>query len=207
MLSYYIEIMFYCGVGEGLSSLYLLKYFFCKTMNSYMPLIFYTLLTIRLLSIFISAVNERKLKKMGAVEYGKRNSALLVLAHFAYYIACMVEGSNRGAYFTDNISYVGLGVYAFSILMLYYVIYSIRHVWTVKLIIAPKPHHIINTSPLFKYIRHPNYFLNIIPELIGFALFFHAWITLVLGIAIYLIPLITRIRQEEAVMKARFSDY
>lgn len=169
--------------------------------------VFYTLVIARLISVFISAFNERKLKKMGAVEYGKRNSALLVVVHFAYYIACVTEGAGRGAYFYDSVSYAGLGIYAFSIVILYYVIYAIRHVWTVKLIIAPKSHHVINRSPLFKYIKHPNYFLNIIPELTGFALFFHAWITLIAGMIIYFVPLITRIRQEESVMKEHFSEY
>jgi len=170
-------------------------------------LIFYAFVFIRLLSIFISAGNERKLKKMGAVEYGKRNSAFLVLAHFAYYIAAASEGSRRGAFFFDTISFAGLGIYVFSILMLYYVIYSIRHVWTVKLIIAPPSYHVINRSFLFKYIKHPNYFLNIIPELIGIAVFLHAWITLSVGMVIYLVPLVIRIRQEEAIMKEHFQNY
>jgi isoprenylcysteine carboxyl methyltransferase (ICMT) family protein YpbQ len=172
-----------------------------------LTLIFYALVIARLISIFISAANERKLKKMGAIEYGKRNSALLVIAHFAYYIAAVTEGTLNGAFFYDGIAYAGLGIYGCSIVILYYVIYAIRHVWTVKLIIAPKSHHVINKSPLFKYIKHPNYFLNIIPELIGFALFFHAWITLIAGMIIYLVPLITRIRQEEAVMKEHFNEY
>lgn len=120
-------------------------------------LIFYTLVIFRIISVLISAVNERKLTKLGAVEYGKRNSKLLVLAHFVYYIACVTEGNSRGAYFNDTVSYAGLGIYAFSILILCYVIYAIRHVWTVKLIIAPRSHHVINRSPLFKYIKHPNY--------------------------------------------------
>ncbi|GAA0544051.1 isoprenylcysteine carboxyl methyltransferase family protein [Chitinophaga japonensis] len=169
--------------------------------------VFYILVIARLLSIFISAANERRLKQLGAVEYGRCNSAFLVLAHFAYYIACVIEGNRRGAFFYDGISYLGLGIYAFSIAVLYYVIYAIRHVWTVKLIIAPPQLHVINKSPLFKYIKHPNYFLNIIPELIGIALFLHAWITLVAGLIIYLVPLITRIKQEEAVMKEHFSEY
>ncbi|WP_298733651.1 isoprenylcysteine carboxylmethyltransferase family protein [uncultured Chitinophaga sp.] len=169
--------------------------------------VFYVLVIARLISVFISAANERKLKKIGAVEYGKGNSLLLVVAHFAYYIAAVTEGSLQGAFFYDGLSYLGLAIYAFSIVMLYYVIYTIRYVWTVKLIIAPQAHHVINKSPLFKYIKHPNYFLNIIPELIGFALFFHAWITLIAGMIIYLVPLAVRIRQEETVMKAHFSEY
>jgi len=170
-------------------------------------LIFYAFVFIRLLSIFISAANERRLKKMGAVEYGKKNSSFLVLAHFAYYIAAAVEGGRRGAFFFDAVSFAGLGVYVFSILMLYYVIYTIRHIWTVKLIIAPPAHHLINKSFLFRYVKHPNYYLNVIPELAGIAVFMHAWFTLGIGMVIYLVPLITRIRQEEAVMKQHFQTY
>ena|ERR1044072_4583605 len=186
---------------------YICPYFSQDMQHVILTLVFYLLVIIRLISIFISAANERKLKKMGAIEYGKSNSTLLVIAHFAYYIAGVTEGTLKGAFFYDGLSYFGLAVYAFSIVILYYVIYAIRHVWTVKLIIAPKSHHVINKSPLFKYIKHPNYFLNIIPELIGFALFFHAWITLIAGMIIYLVPLVTRIRQEEAVMKEHFSEY
>jgi Uncharacterized protein conserved in bacteria len=186
---------------------YICPYFLPDMQHVILTFVFYVLVIARLISVFISAANERKLKKIGAVEYGKGNSLLLVVAHFAYYIAAVTEGSLQGAFFYDGLSYLGLAIYAFSIVMLYYVIYTIRYVWTVKLIIAPQAHHVINKSPLFKYIKHPNYFLNIIPELIGFALFFHAWITLIAGMIIYLVPLAVRIRQEETVMKAHFSEY
>lgn len=53
---------------------------------------------------------------------------------------------------------------------------------TVKLIFADK--HILNTNWLFKHVKHPNYFLNVIPELIGVTLVFHAWYTLLF----FLIP-------------------
>jgi isoprenylcysteine carboxyl methyltransferase (ICMT) family protein YpbQ len=45
------------------------------------------------------------------------------------------------------------------------------------------------------------------PELLGFALIFHAYITLVVGLALYAIPLSARIRQEEAAMSQRFASY
>lgn len=168
---------------------------------------FYFIFLVRLFSIFISAKNEKALKRKGAREYGKLNSLVLVIFHFIFYGACLTEGFSKGAFFTDTISTYGLIVYALSILVLYYVIYQIRHVWTVKLIIAPKDFHVINTSFLFKYIRHPNYYLNIIPELIGICLIFHAWYTLFIGFPIYLVPLVIRIVQEERLMKTIFNDY
>jgi isoprenylcysteine carboxyl methyltransferase (ICMT) family protein YpbQ len=176
-------------------------------MSTIIGLVFFTFLFLRLLTTFISARNEKKLKKLNAVEFGKSNSMWLVIAHTLYYAAAMIEGFVKGAFFTDRVSYVGLLLYIFSILALYYVIYSIRHVWTVKLFIAPKNYHAINSNFLFKHIRHPNYFLNIIPELIGIALLFHAWFTLTIGLTLYLIPLTIRISQEEKVMKEHFETY
>lgn len=176
-------------------------------MASASVMIFYVCFVLRMITVLISGMNEKKLKRMDAVEYGKPNSAWLIVAHFVYYFSCVFEGSQRGAFFEDEVSYIGLGLYIFSVLMLYYVIYALRHIWTVKLIIAPKEHHRLVKSPLFRYVKHPNYYLNIIPELIGIALFFHAWITVTVGLAIYLIPLIIRIRQEDAIMKQKFADY
>jgi len=176
-------------------------------MSAIIAFVFFTFFLLRLFTTFISARNEKKLKKLNAVEFGKSNSTWLIIAHTLYYAATMIEGFGKGAFFTDRVSYVGLVVYIFSIVALYYVIYSIRHVWTVKLFIAPKNYHAINSNFLFKYIRHPNYFLNIIPELIGMALLFHAWFTLTIGLPLYLIPLTIRILQEEKVMKEHFETY
>jgi isoprenylcysteine carboxyl methyltransferase (ICMT) family protein YpbQ len=158
-------------------------------------------------TVVISARNEKKLKKLGALEFGKRNSAFLVALHFAFYGACITEGYTHSAFYTDKLTIYGLIIYTAAIAVLYYVIYAIRHVWTVKLIIAPREYHVINTSMLFRYVKHPNYFLNIIPELIGLGLIFHAWFTLIIGLPVYLIPLIIRIRQEEKIMKEHFELY
>lgn len=169
--------------------------------------VFFLTVLLRLISSVISGINERKLKQMGAVEYGKRNSLFLILAHVLYYLSCIIEGTFKGAFFYDTVSYTGLAIFVAAVAVLYYVIYSIRHIWTLKLIIAPPGYHTLNTSALFRLVRHPNYYLSVIPELIGFALFFHAWVTLVAGMIIYLIPLVNRIREEELVMKSKFNNY
>lgn len=74
-----------------------------------------------------------------------------------------------------------------------------------KLIIAP--HQVVVRNGLFSLVRHPNYFLNIVPELIGIGVLLQAWHVLALGLPLYLIPLSIRIAQEERVMKASFNDY
>lgn len=86
----------------------------------------------------------------------------------------------------------------FAYAMLFYVIYKLHDVWTVKLISFP----IIALKKLpFQNSRHPNYYLNIIPELIGVALLCNAWYTLLIGLPIYACLLAIRIRQEERAMK------
>jgi isoprenylcysteine carboxyl methyltransferase (ICMT) family protein YpbQ len=69
------------------------------------------------------------------------------------------------------------------------------------------PDHSLVRHPLFRIVRHPNYYLNILPELAGLALVLHAYRTLLIGLPLYLIPLVTRMHQEETVMRKNFADY
>ncbi len=158
----------------------------------------------RFAMLAISVRNEKALKRDGAVEHGVRNSRFLAGAHVALYLAASLEGSARAASF-DAISAAGLAVYLFGAVMLLVVSKTLGRFWTVKLLIARD--HELSTSRIFEAVRHPNYYLNILPELIGFALTLHAYVTLAVGLVIYAIPLTMRIRLEERVMRQRFSRY
>jgi isoprenylcysteine carboxyl methyltransferase (ICMT) family protein YpbQ len=160
--------------------------------------LFIAALCIRLISLFVSVRNERKLKKEGAVEYGKINSIVLTISHIAFYLLCLWQGIRDDAHI-NQLSLIGSGLFCFSMIMLYLVIRELGDVWTIKLIIARN--HPLNKSVLFRFIRHPNYFLNVIPELISIAMICQAWTVLVIGLPLYMIPLGIRIYQEEAVMK------
>jgi isoprenylcysteine carboxyl methyltransferase (ICMT) family protein YpbQ len=170
---------------------------------------------LRLTTLVISIRHERALKADGAVEIGAGNSTFLALTHIAYYVAAIVEGSWRGVAATgvaangavvyDAVTWVGLALYAFGMVMLLVVIRILGRFWTVKLLIA-RDHELV-THPLFRRVRHPNYFLNILPELAGFALALHAWWTLIIGLILYAVPLAIRIRQEEKAMAAKFERY
>ena len=105
----------------------------------------------------------------------------------------------------DGVTLVGMAIWGFSICALFWVIGVLGRLWTVKLIVAED--HVLTENRLFRWLRHPNYFLNIIPELIGFALVLNAWVTLTIGLPIYLMILARRIRQEEQIMSRTFSEY
>lgn len=164
----------------------------------YILIVFIFFFVLRLISLSFSIRNEKRLLKKGAKQHGKLNSLLLTLAHITYYFGALYEAYGKSSDF-NAISIVGIGIMTFAYGMLFYVIYKLRDVWTVKLYIVPNQR--IERSFLFRTVRHPNYYLNIIPELVGVALLCNAWTTLCIGFPVYLCLLIVRIRQEEMAMK------
>ena len=160
---------------------------------------------LRIASVVISARNERQLRSAGAIELGATNSRVLAGVHVAFYLGAILERLLGGPWTFDLPALVGLMLYLFGMAALGAVIRELGRLWTVKLILAED--HSLVTSPLFRLVRHPNYFLNILPELIGFALMLHAYTTLIVGLPLYLVPLVIRIRQEERAMRERFSAY
>jgi isoprenylcysteine carboxyl methyltransferase (ICMT) family protein YpbQ len=158
----------------------------------------------RLTTVAISARNERALKANGAREYGTLVSMMLAGFHVAFYIAVVAEASMRQTVEMTT-SYVGITLYLFSALALISVIRSLGSLWTIKLIIAPR-HQVVRTG-LFSFVRHPNYFVSIVPELLGLALATSAYWTICIGLPLYAIPLFLRIREEERVMRAIVTGY
>ncbi|ELA08966.1 isoprenylcysteine carboxyl methyltransferase, ICMT family protein [Moraxella macacae 0408225] len=165
-------------------------------------LIFFILFfIIRLAFLAVSIKNEKNLIKNGAVQVGNQTSTLLAAAHIAYYFLALLNAYLVSAYF-DVISFIGVVIVCISFMILAVIIKQLGEIWTVKIYIAPN--HKINTSWLFKTFKHPNYFLNIIPELIGIAILCHAWWVLIIGLPIYGLILAKRIRQEEHAMQHLF---
>ena len=90
----------------------------------------------RVATLIVSIRNEKRLKAHGAVEVEAVNSAILALAHIAFYVAAIIEGfSSRGHAF-DATTMAGLAVYGFGAAVLVAVIRSLGRFWTVKLLIA-----------------------------------------------------------------------
>ncbi|MDD0823271.1 isoprenylcysteine carboxyl methyltransferase family protein [Mannheimia sp. AT1] len=166
-------------------------------------ILFILFFAVRLFSLKISIQNEKRLIEKQAVQYGKKNSILLSIAHIVFYLSAIYE-ANTTAYTFDSIAVVGFVILFLAYVALFWVIKALGEIWTVKLYILPE--HKINTSFLFRTIRHPNYFLNIIPELIGLGLMCHAWHTLTFVLPVYLVILGVRIYQEENVMNTLFTQ-
>lgn len=160
--------------------------------------------TLRILSLFVSIKHEKALKKNGGVEYGKGISISLAVLHTVFYLVSFYVGwMKRGE--VNNLMSYGLVLYIFSIIMLFAVMKALGKLWSVKLIIAKE--HVLIDSLIFKYFKHPNYFLNIVPELIGLTMIMNSWNVFIVLFPIYMINLFMRIKLEERVMKDRFPKY
>ena len=167
-------------------------------MSAILVVIFLAAAAARIASVAVSKSHEATLRAEGAVEYGAINTKLLAIVHGLYYLAAFAEGWVHETRF-DAVSMIGLAIFVAAMLMLVWIVRLLGPVWTVKIMIANS--HPVSRHWLFRTIRHPNYFLNILPELVGYALIFHAWWTLALGLPIYLVILAVRIAQEEKAMR------
>ncbi|HDH7119300.1 TPA: hypothetical protein PJF81_001035 [Enterococcus faecalis] len=165
------------------------------SVSLYMLFIVIALFRIRVL--LISKRNEQKLLESGGKEYGKIVSKLLAIFHTLFYFCALFEGIYKKVQF-DGIGLIGTLIIGISFFILIKVIQILGKYWTVKLIFADK--HTLNTNWLFKHVKHPNYFLNIIPELIGVTLVFHAWYTLLILLIPYGVCLYLRIKEENQLL-------
>jgi isoprenylcysteine carboxyl methyltransferase (ICMT) family protein YpbQ len=159
---------------------------------------------LRTATLAVSLRNEKHLREGGAVEHGAGVTRLLAFLHVAFYLVSFAEGWTRGTQ-ASALTYGAMAVYFASIAVLFHVIGQLGDVWTVKLFVARG--HRLNQSALFRWVRHPNYFLNIVPELLAVAFVAGAWVTLAALFPLYLLVLTVRIVQEERVMRRTFDGY
>jgi len=166
--------------------------------------LFLAALVFRLWTLSVSVRHERALKATGGVEYGRRNSLFLAFTHTLFYLTAVGEASLRRPAF-DLQAVVGIVLYLQGALVLFLVMNALGQLWTVKLILASD--HALSRHWIFSVVRHPNYLLAIIPELLGLALFLHAFYTLIILGPLYLVPLTRRVREENSIMKRAFASY
>lgn len=146
----------------------------------------------------VSKQNEARIVADGGREYGAFNSKLMAIVHVLIYFGALGE-----FYYLDRsvnlLTFIGMGLVVFSMYMLYMVSRLLSPIWTVKLMVA-KNHQYVDHW-LFRNIKHPNYFLNIVPELVGIILVCQAWYTALLLLPIYAIIMYIRIIEENKIIE------
>ncbi|HES9413754.1 isoprenylcysteine carboxyl methyltransferase family protein [Streptococcus pyogenes] len=160
-------------------------------------LVMLAMFTIRLVFLKKSITNEKAILAQGGQEFGAQNTKFLTLLHIMIYVFAVIEALLKQIKF-DGISFLGLLLMLLSVAVLYEVTRILGDIWTVKLMLA-KDHKYVDHW-LFKTIKHPNYFLNIAPELVGIALLCHAKITAMLLFPCYIVVIYSRIREENKLL-------
>jgi methyltransferase len=128
----------------------------------------------RLVEIYFSQLNTRRLRAMGAIEYGATHYPLIVILHAAWISGLLILGYDRA------IDPLWLSVFVVLQIGRLWVIASLGRRWTTRVIVLP------DTAPVargpYRWLRHPNYLIvaleiAVVPLALGlpvFALIFSA---------------------------------
>jgi methyltransferase len=147
----------------------------------------------RISELLVAKKNEKWLRANGAVEYGQKHYPYIVTLHALFIAALIVEFIFRpDSKFDPSF----LSLYILLVLAKILVIASLGRYWNTKILRIP------NIAPvrkgLYKYFRHPNYFI-VVCEFIIVPFVFHLFYTAFIFTILNGIILSIRIREEDRV--------
>lgn len=167
-------------------------------MDQFIVIVLGCIFALRIAFLGLSVKNERSIRANGGTEYGVGISKALSIAHILIYFLALGEAYWRET-MMGTVNYIGLALLLFSMGMLYWITQLLSGIWTVKLMVAKN--HEYNDHWLFRTVKHPNYFLNIVPELLGVVLLCQAWYTAIVLFPVYAWILYQRIVEENRVLR------
>ena len=151
----------------------------------------------RLLELFYSRRNERRLLARGAVERGGGHYPLIVATHTLWLGSTLVEGLQRGP---DIPPWWPLPLAAFLLVqpLRYWAIFSLGMNWNTRVLVVPGG-KLVRRGP-YRYFPHPNYVVVAV-EVLTFPLIFGAWITAVVFSLLNAALLYVRIKTENRALR------
>ena len=151
----------------------------------------------RLLELFYSRRNERRLRARGAVEWGAGHYPAMVALHALWLVSTLVEGLLRGPEITAW-CLLPLSVFLLVQPLRYWAIFSLGENWNTKILVVPGV-KLVRSGP-YLYFPHPNYVVVAV-EILTFPLVFGAWITAIVFSLLDAVLLFVRIRTENRALK------
>ena len=151
----------------------------------------------RLLELAYSRSNERRLRAMGAVEFGASHYPLMVGLHTLWLASTLVEGLQRGPQIP---AWWPVPLAAFLLVqpLRYWAIISLGTNWNTRVLVVPGV-KLVKSGP-YRYLSHPNY-LVVAVEILTFPLIFGAWITAIVFSILNAVLLYVRIRTENRALQ------
>ena len=153
----------------------------------------------RLGELSISNSNVAHLKRRGAFEVGQEHYPWMVVLHFFWFVAMLLE---KGLCPTDlgwKIEVMALVMVSAGQVLRYLAITTLGRRWTTRVLILPETPRLKNG--VFSVFSHPNY-LGVCLEILGLPLLGGNWRTALLFTILNLLLLRRRLSVEEAALQS-----
>jgi methyltransferase len=147
----------------------------------------------------VSARHDRALRASGAVEPAGDVYRLMAVAYPGAFVAMLVEGFVRGAE-PDRWLAAGLAVFAAAKALKYWAIASLGPRWTFRVLVPPRSAR--TTIGPYRWLSHPNY-AAVMGELLAVAIAMHARVSGPIGVVVFGLLILQRIRIEEMALAGR----
>lgn len=147
----------------------------------------------------IAARHDRALRARGAVEPAADVYRVMQVAYPACFLLMVWEAWLRGAA-VDSMSVAGAVLFAAAKALKYWAIATLGERWTFRVLVPPGS-TLVRRGP-YRWLRHPNY-VAVAAELAGFAVMTQAAVTGVLGLMVFVLLMLARIRVEERALGVR----
>lgn len=152
------------------------------------------LILLRLGELLIAKKNEKWLRENGAVEYGQKHYPVIVLLHVGFFVSLIIEYLSKSPLTPVHIL---LFVFLALIVLKIQIISSLGKYWNTKIFhISGVP---LVRKGLYKYFKHPNYFI-VICEIAIIPLIFHLYVTAIIFSLLNAAMLTVRIREENKIL-------
>ncbi len=152
------------------------------------------LILLRLGELLVAKRNEKWLRENGAVEYGQKHYPVIVLLHVGFFLSLIIE------YFLktpETPVYILLVIFLALIVLKIQIISSLGKYWNTKIFhISGIP---LVRKGLYKYFKHPNYFIVIL-EIAIIPLIFHLYVTAIVFSILNAAMLSVRIKEENKIL-------
>ncbi|KER09818.1 MAG: isoprenylcysteine carboxyl methyltransferase [[Candidatus Thermochlorobacteriaceae] bacterium GBChlB] len=147
----------------------------------------------RLSELVIAKRNATWIREQGGYEVGAEHYKVMVLMHIGWFVSMLAEHLyfQRGA---SDVWYLWGGLFAMAQAGRYHIISTLGRYWNTRIMIVPNAPLV--KRGIYKYLRHPNYWIVRL-ELLVAPLMFNLYITAMVFTVLNYFMLRVRIRAEE----------
>jgi methyltransferase len=146
----------------------------------------------RLLELAVAKRNEKWALAQGAVEHGKDHYPFIVALHTLFIISLVAEYELRGGI----LNYFMLMLFFALIMLKVWIVSSLGKYWNTKILRIPGSMPV--KKGLYRFFKHPNYFI-VVCEIIIIPMVFDLYVTAIVFTVLNALMLTVRIREEERV--------